>query len=65
MTVFQNDAYNIQNISKQNMVLLDYNKRKEKIEQIKTTLKILGIIIGFILILYLFIHFFGNKENFV
>ena len=65
MTVFQNDAYNIQTISKQNMVLLDYNKRKEKIEQIKTTLKILGIIIGFILILYLFIHFFGNKENFV
>jgi len=45
------------------MVLLDYNKRKEKIEQIKTLLKIIGIIIGFILILYLFIHFFGNKEN--
>ena len=65
MTVFQNDAYNIQTISKQNMVLLDYNKRKEKIEQIKTTLKILGIISGFILILYLFIHYFGNKENFV
>ena len=63
MTVFQNEAYNIQTISKQNMVLLDYNKRREKIEQIKTFLKILGIIIGFILILYLFIHFFGNKEN--
>lgn len=63
MTVFQNEAYNIQTIAKQNMVLLDYNKRREKIEQIKTVLKIFGIIIGFILILYLFIHFFGNKEN--
>ena len=63
MTVFQNDAYNIQTISKQNMVLLDYNKRREKIEQIKTFIKIISIIIGFILVLYLFIHFFGNKEN--
>jgi hypothetical protein len=63
MTVFQNEAYNIQTISKQNMVLLDYNKRREKIEQIKTFLKIMSIIIGFILVLYLFIHFFGNKEN--
>ena len=63
MTVFQNEAYNNQTIAKQNMVLLDYNRRKDKIEQIKTFLKILGIIIGFILILYLFIHFFGNKEN--
>lgn len=63
MTVFQNEAYNIQTITKQNMVLLDYNKRREKIEQMKTFLKILGIITGFIFILYIFIHFFGNKEN--
>ena len=63
MTVFQNEAYNIQTISKQNKVLFDYNKRKEKIEQIKTFLKIIGIILGFIFILYLFIHFYGNKEN--
>ena len=63
MTVFQNEAYNIQVIAKQNMVLLNYNKRKEKIEQLKTTVKILGIMIGFILVLYLFMHFFGNKEN--
>ena len=65
MTVYQNEAYNNQAIAKQNMVLLDYNKRMEKIEQIKTIVKILGIIFGFILILYLFIHFFGNKENIV
>ena len=65
MTVYQNEAYNNQAIAKQNLVLLDYNKRMEKIEQIKTIVKILGIIFGFILILYLFIHFFGNKENIV
>ena len=63
MTVFQNEAYNIQTVAKQNMVLLDYNKRIEKIEQIKTLIKILSIIIGFMLVLYLFVHFFGNKEN--
>ena len=63
MTVFQNEAYNIQTVAKQNMVLLDYNKRIEKIEQIKTVIKILSIIIGFMLLLYLFVHFFGNKEN--
>ena len=63
MTVFQNEAYNIQTVAKQNMVLLDYNKRIEKIEQIKTVIKILSIIIGFMLVLYLFMHFFGNKEN--
>jgi hypothetical protein len=63
MTVFQNEAYNIQTVAKQNMVLLDYNKRIEKIEQIKTVIKILSIIIGFMLVLYLFVHFFGNKEN--
>ncbi len=63
MTVFQNEAYNNQTIAKQNIVLLDYNKRREKIEQFKTIAKILSIIIGFAVILYLFIHFFGNKEN--
>ena len=63
MTVFQNEAYNIQTVAKQNMVLLDYNKRIEKIEQIKTVIKLLSIIIGFMLVLYLFVHFFGNKEN--
>ena len=63
MTVFQNEAYNIQTVAKQNMVLLDYNKRIEKIEQIKTVIKILSIIIGFMFVLYLFVHFFGNKEN--
>jgi hypothetical protein len=63
MTVFQNEAYNIQTVAKQNMILLDYNKRIEKIEQIKTVIKILSIIIGFMLVLYLFVHFFGNKEN--
>ena len=63
MTVFQNEAYNIQTVAKQNMVLLDYNKRIEKIEQIKTVIKILSIIIGFMLVLYLFVHFFGNKVN--
>ena len=63
MTVFQNEAYNIQTVAKQNMVLLDYNKRIEKIEQIKTVIKILSIIIGCMLVLYLFVHFFGNKEN--
>ena len=63
MTVFQNEAYNIQTVAKQNMVLLDYNKRIEKIEQIKTVIKILSIIIGFMLVLYLFVHFFGNREN--
>ena len=35
-------------------VLLDYNKRREKIEQIKTIAKILSIIVGFAVILYLF-----------
>ncbi len=50
MTVFQNEAYNIQTVAKQNMVLLDYNKRIEKIEQIKTVIKILSIIIGFMLV---------------
>ena len=63
MTVFQNEAYNIQTVTKQNMVLLDYNKRKEKIEQIKTIIKIISIIIVFMFVLYLFVHFFGNKEN--
>ena len=63
MTVFQNEAYNIQTVTKQNKVLLDYNKRKEKIEQIKTIIKLLTLLIGFVLVLYLFVHFFGNKEN--
>ena len=63
MTVFQNEAYNVQTVTKQNKVLLDYNKRKEKIEQIKTIIKLLALLIGFFLVLYLFVHFFGNKEN--
>ena len=63
MTVFQNEAYNIQTMAKQNKVLLDYNKRREKMEQIKTIVKILSMTIGFMLVLYLFIHFFGNREN--
>ena len=61
--VVQNEAYNSQTIRKKNIVLSGYIRRKEKIEQIKTFVKILGFIIGFIFVLYLMVHFFGNKEN--
>jgi len=61
--VVQNEAYNSQTIRKKNIVLSGYIRRKEKIEQIKTVAKILSFIIGFIFVLYLMVHFFGNKEN--
>jgi hypothetical protein len=61
--VVQNEAYNSQTIKKKNIVLSGYIRRKEKIEQIKTVAKILSFIIGFIFVLYLMVHFFGNKEN--
>ena len=61
--VVQNEAYNSQTITKKNIVLSGYIKRKEKIENIKTFVKIMGFIVGFIFILYLMVHFFGNKEN--
>ena len=61
--VVQNEAYNSQTIRKKNIVLSGYIRRKEKIEQIKTFVKILGFIIGFIFVIYLMVHFFGNKEN--
>ena len=61
--VVQNEAYNSQTITKKNIVLSGYIKRKEKIENVKTFVKIIGFIIGFIFILYLMVHFFGNKEN--
>lgn len=61
--VVQNEAYNSQTIRKKNIVLSGYIRRKEKIEQIKTFGKILGFIIGFIFVIYLMVHFFGNKEN--
>ena len=61
--VVQNEAYNSQTIKKKNIVLSGYIRRKEKIEQIKTIAKILSFIIGFIFVLYLMVHFFGNKEN--
>ena len=61
--VVQNEAYNFQTIAKKNIVLSGYIRRKEKIENFKTVAKILGFIIGFIFILYLMVHFFGNKEN--
>ena len=61
--VVQNEAYNSETIRKKNIVLSGYIRRKEIIEQIKTFGKILGFIIGFIFVLYLMVHFFGNKEN--
>ena len=61
--VVQNEAYNSQTITKKNIVLSGYIKRKEKIENIKTFVKIMGFIVGFIFILYLMVLFFGNKEN--
>ena len=61
--VVQNEAYNSLTITKKNIVLSGYIRRKEKIEQIKTFAKILSFICGFIFILYLMVHFFGNKEN--
>jgi hypothetical protein len=61
--VVQNEAYNSLTIAKKNIVLSGYIRRKEKIEQIKTFTKILSFICGFIFILYLMVHFFGNKEN--
>lgn len=63
ITVVQNETYNSLTITKKNIVLSGYIRRKEKIEQFKTLSKILGFICGFIFILYLMIHFFGNKEN--
>ena len=61
--VVQNEAYNSETIAKKNIVLSGYIRRKEKIENFKTIAKILGFIVGFIFILYLMVHFFGNKEN--
>ena len=63
VSVVQNEDYNSQTIAKKNIVLSGYIRRKEKIENIKTVAKIMSFIIGFIFILYLMIHFFGNKEN--
>ena len=63
VTVVQNEAYNSETIRKKNIVLSGYIRRKEIIEQIKTFGKILGFIIGFIFVIYLMVHFFGNKEN--
>jgi hypothetical protein len=63
ITVVQNEAYNSEALAKKNIVLFSYNRRKEQIENIKTFSKIMGFIIGFILILYLLVTFFGNKEN--
>ena len=61
--VVQNETYNFQTIAKKNIVLSGYIRRKEKIDNFKTMAKILCFIIGFIFILYLMVHFFGNKEN--
>ena len=63
VSVVQNEDYNSQTIAKKNIVLSGYIRRKEKIENIKTIAKIMSFIIGFIFILYLMVHFFGNKEN--
>ena len=42
-----------------------YNTLKyaNRAKNIKTFVKIMGFIVGFIFILYLMVHFFGNKEN--
>lgn len=63
ITVVKNEAYNYEALAKKNIVLFSYNRRKEKIQNIITLSKILGFVVGFILILYLLIHYFGNKEN--
>lgn len=63
VSVVLNEDYNSKTIQKKNIVLSGYIKRKEKIENLKTIAKIMSFIIGFIFILYLMIHFFGNKEN--
>lgn len=61
--VVQNETYNSLTITKKNIVLSGYIRRREKIEQIKTFAKILFFICIFIFVLYLLIHFFGNKEH--
>ena len=61
--VVQNETYNSITIAKKNDVLSGYIRRRETIEQIKTIAKVLSFIFGFVIILYLMIYFFGNKEN--
>ena len=63
ITVVENDSYNSITVFKKNIVLSDYINKKEKIENIKIFVKILGVIFGFIFIMYLILYKFGNTST--
>ena len=63
ITVVENDSYNSITVLKKNVVLSEYINKKEKIENIKIFAKIVGVILGFLFLMYLMLYRFGNTNT--